>query len=543
MSNSEQKLVCPNCKETDCYLDSKGYRRCRTCRKEANNKLAIKKREENKVLKKCPIHRTERYLNNFGDEICRKCVKENKKKRAEEKRKGPPPTNCQIHNLPRRWSSEGIAICRQCINDKSVRRRENKIKNNILPEPCSIHNIDRSWSYDGTPYCSQCNKQKKLTNYKNKIKGPPPLNCPIHNCERKWNSEGSAYCVKCVKEKAKKLFNYNKSLGNPTPCEKHKVDRRWNSFGRPVCNKCILESAHKRGEIRKTLGNPTKCLKHNEKRYWDKLGRAICRKCFKENVVFVAKKRKEGDPPEKCLIHNLPRTWKNDGRPVCQECSKDYRNTLDKLYYKWYSINRRCHNPNDEGYGNYGGRGIFVYSPWRRNSEDSHEVNYSKYLKFKEWVLSNIGNIPSNEHSLDRIDNNRGYEPGNIRWATDIDQANNTRNNYKYKFGVLDNALVEYPEGSYITIKEFSEIMEMPLIVLKYRYSKHPQVDYLLNDNYDNRFYQYGNYKYNLSELCLISKIPYKTMEARIRKMNWDIERAINTPSPRVGYKVNPLER
>ena len=73
----------------------------------------------------------------------------------------------------------------------------------------------------------------------------------------------------------------------------------------------------------------------------------------------------------------------------------------------------RCQNRNDSAYANYGGRGI--------------EFRFSSVRGFAEWVLDNLGSRPSPEHSLDRIDNNRHYEPGNLRWATRTEQARNKR--------------------------------------------------------------------------------------------------------------------
>lgn len=74
---------------------------------------------------------------------------------------------------------------------------------------------------------------------------------------------------------------------------------------------------------------------------------------------------------------------------------------------------QRCVNPNSIGFSNYGGRGISFLFPSIR--------------AFAEWVANNLGPKPSEKFSLDRIDNERGYEPGNLRWATRAEQARNKR--------------------------------------------------------------------------------------------------------------------
>jgi len=86
-------------------------------------------------------------------------------------------------------------------------------------------------------------------------------------------------------------------------------------------------------------------------------------------------------------------------------------------YKAWRNMMQRCYNPNIKDYRNYGNRGINVHMPWHR---------FQKFIADRD---AEIGPRPSPRHSLDRIDNDGNYEPGNIRWATPPEQARNKRYN------------------------------------------------------------------------------------------------------------------
>jgi hypothetical protein len=85
------------------------------------------------------------------------------------------------------------------------------------------------------------------------------------------------------------------------------------------------------------------------------------------------------------------------------------------LYGRWNRIKQCCYNPKNPAYKRYGGIGIRMYEPWYKNPGT-----------FINDILSSIGLCPPGK-SLDRINPYGNYEPGNIRWATAIEQSNNTR--------------------------------------------------------------------------------------------------------------------
>lgn len=90
-----------------------------------------------------------------------------------------------------------------------------------------------------------------------------------------------------------------------------------------------------------------------------------------------------------------------------------------KEYGAWLSIKKRCYTKSTDRYYAYGARGITVCDRWLNSFEN---------------FVKDVGMAPSNKHSVDRIDVNKNYEPGNVKWSTDIEQANNKRNNHYVTF-------------------------------------------------------------------------------------------------------------
>jgi len=129
----------------------------------------------------------------------------------------------------------------------------------------------------------------------------------------------------------------------------------------------------------------------------------------------------------------------------------------DRLYHIWVCMRQRCNNPNAKQYKDYGGRGITICKEW-----DSIEQ-----------FVKDMGERPSIRHTLDRIDNNKGYCKENCRWATFEEQARNKRNNRLYKLPdgtrIVKQALIDSLEWTNDMFKRRIKSMGLPKILEMYQ--------------------------------------------------------------------------
>lgn len=159
--------------------------------------------------------------------------------------------------------------------------------------------------------------------------------------------------------------------------------------------------------------------------------------CGKEWEIFIyTLKRKNG--VEKCKS--------------CVRYQHGYSETPE--YTAWFDAKKRCSDPSCKYYHNYGGRGITMSEEWTNSFET---------------FLNDMGPKPSPNHSLDRIDNNKGYYKENCQWATKIEQDRNRRT----------CVYITYKNET-LTLIEWSRRLNIPFTTLNWRRNNEWSVERML---------------------------------------------------------------
>ena len=173
-------------------------------------------------------------------------------------------------------------------------------------------------------------------------------------------------------------------------------------------------------------------------------------------------------------------------------------------YPVWVGMRRRCNNPNDEKYPRYGGRGIKVCERWN---------------SFENFI-EDMGRRPGPEYSIDRIDNNGNYEPGNCRWATSKEQSRNT----------VQNRFLEFNDEVFC-VTDWAIKVDITRGVLHSRLERGWTIEKALTTplRKNNSRHEFNGVMKTISEWAEEYGINYDTLHDRLKR-GWSIEKALTTP-------------
>lgn len=148
----------------------------------------------------------------------------------------------------------------------------------------------------------------------------------------------------------------------------------------------------------------------------------------------------------------------------CAASHSTHGKTNSRLFYVWHDMKTRCYNPNVRNHKDYGGRGITVCPEWVDKE--------SGFINFYNWAIANgyDETAPRGQCTLERIATDGNYEPGNCKWATNQEQANNKRNNHYIIY-----------KGARHTMAEWAKIKSMSCKTLASRIYKGWPIEKALN--------------------------------------------------------------
>lgn len=196
-----------------------------------------------------------------------------------------------------------------------------------------------------------------------------------------------------------------------------------------------------------------------------------------------------------CIVHEARGTYKNGWR------KHGLWSNNKRLCKILNCMLDRCYNKNNFHYKDYGERGISVCETWRNS--------------FESFVVLAKENGYSDDLSIDRIDNNGNYEPENCRWATQIEQANNKRN----------NVFITY-NGKTQTIAQWSREIGIGSEVIRTRFHKGLKPEDIFNKikgfSVNRTFLEYNGEIKSITAWSKILHIKLKKLKRLLKKYNFN---------------------
>lgn len=171
------------------------------------------------------------------------------------------------------------------------------------------------------------------------------------------------------------------------------------------------------------------------------------------------------------------------------------------VYIAWQGMKRRCEDPNNKHYADYGGRGIKVCDRWQ---------DFANFLE-------DMGPKPTRSHSIDRMKNDEDYCPDNCRWATKVEQANNKRSNRVLEFN-----------GRKLTVSEWARELGVQASALHRRLGNGWSVEDTLSRPL-GRMISFNGRTQSLQDWAKEIGVSTATIHGR-RKRGWPLDKVLSAP-------------
>lgn len=186
---------------------------------------------------------------------------------------------------------------------------------------------------------------------------------------------------------------------------------------------------------------------------------------------------------------------------------------IKRLNSIFRGIKDRCYNPKNQDYYNYGKRNITVCDEWYTPG------SVKGWRNFRDWALSNGY---SDELTIDRIDNNKGYSPDNCKWSNTKEQANNRRYCHMITYKGKTQTLAQWCEELHLNYWS----MRSRLFLCKKKWTVEEAFE--TKENIRLNLITYKGETKPLKTWCDELGLKYYTVVARLKRSGWTIEQALS---------------
>jgi hypothetical protein len=191
-------------------------------------------------------------------------------------------------------------------------------------------------------------------------------------------------------------------------------------------------------------------------------------------------------------------------KEITKQLNKSHGKSKTAEYRTWKNMIGRCTNPSRPDFKYYGERGIEVYVGWVESFSAFYE---------------HIGQKPTPKHSIDRIDNNLGYIPGNVRWATQTEQTNNCRSNHYVTYC-----------GETKTLAQWAKYLGVTMHMIRNRIKRGWSIEKALTEPFQYHYIRSVTFEGKTQSVTQWADdygIKRGTLSARLNK-GWSMEKALN---------------